>query len=318
MIRVDGLVKYYGSHRAVSNLNFSVEANQVVGLLGLNGAGKTTILRILAGDLEASAGSIYVGDQAINKDPIAHRKQVGFLPERVPLYPQMTVREYLEFLGRLRGVTASELGARVLSCCERVGIRDHLDTQLGALSHGYGKRLGIASTLVHNPKLIILDEPISGLDPKQIIGMRALVQDLSRDHTVILSSHILREISRTCDQILVIREGEIAAAGTEDELSKRFTSGQRLRLTLRGEESLVRDFLSSRPELSSFEILEVEGETLTAELESEDDIAEALVVEIVKAGFGLRALQSPSDALETTFMELTAEPDQNHHEEEEL
>jgi len=305
MIRVDGLVKYYGSHRAVSNLNFQVEANQVVGLLGLNGAGKTTILRILAGDLEASAGTVTVGDQPIFDNPITHRKQVGFLPERVPLYPQMTVGEYLRFLGRLRGVSPSEIDARVEVCSARVGITDHLDTPLGALSHGYGKRLGIASTLVHNPPLIILDEPISGLDPKQIVDMRALVKDLAADHTVILSSHILREISRTCDQILVIRDGEIAASGTEEELGQRFTHAQRLSLSLRGESEAVEAFIAGFQGVTSRPIIEIHDGLLEVEVECEGDITEALVAGLVGAGFGVRAVQRPADELEATFMELT-------------
>jgi len=218
----------------------------------------------------------------------------------------MTAREYLSFLGRLRGVVASEIDGRVETCSARVGITDHLDTPLGALSHGYGKRLGIASTLVHNPRLIILDEPISGLDPKQIVDMRALVKDLSVDHTVILSSHILREISRTCDQILVIRDGEIAASGTEEELGQRFTHAHRLHLSLRGEIHAVESFIAGFSGVASHQLVESHKDLLEFELECEDDIAEALVAGLVGAGFGVRALQRPTDELEATFMELTS------------
>ncbi len=221
MIQVDGLTKYYGNHAAIRDLNFRIERGEVIGFLGLNGAGKTTTLKVLGCVLLPTSGRVEIDGFDVASDPHEIRKRIGFLPDTPPVYEEMTVRGYLSFVAQLRGVGARDVGARVSEAQEQTALNDVQDELVGALSHGYRQRVGVAQALVHKPQLLILDEPSSGLDPVQIVEMRSLIRRLKGQHTILVSSHILSEISQVCDRLLVIQEGEIVAQGTEEELARK-------------------------------------------------------------------------------------------------
>ncbi len=234
MIEVKDLTKYYGEHAAIRDLTFSIERGEVIGFLGLNGAGKSTTLKVLGCVLLPTAGEVRVDGIDIAKAPHEIRRRIGFLPDSPPLYNEMTVGRYLSFAAQLRGVPAGETAARVAEAEEKTATRHVHDELISSLSHGFRQRVGVAQALVHKPKLLILDEPTSGLDPLQIIEMRTLIRNLRGAHTILLSSHILSEISQTCDRLLVIQSGEIVAQGTEQELAARMGAGGTVEVEVAG------------------------------------------------------------------------------------
>ncbi len=233
MIRATNLSKFYGGKRALGPVSFEIEDGETVGFLGLNGAGKTTALRILACDLRPSAGTIEVGGVDAVADPHEVRKRIGFLPENPPLYADMTVHDYVSFAGELRGMNAHEVKKRMPEVLEITDLGDVAYDQINTLSHGYRQRVGVAQAIVHQPKFLILDEPTRGLDPVQIVEMRNLIHDLKQNHTVLISSHILTEISQTCDRLLVLGKGKILGAGSEVELSKHEGEIRQITVTVR-------------------------------------------------------------------------------------
>lgn len=232
VIEIRELFKYYGDFRALGPLSAEIESGEIIGLLGLNGAGKTTTLRILACDLLPTSGTVVVDGQDVVANPHAVRARTGYLPETPPLYPEMTVFEYLCFAARLRGAKSGDVNGLAEAALKQCRLRKHRDRVVGTLSHGYRQRVGIAQAIVHRPSLVVLDEPITGLDPVQIVEMRKLVRSLGGEHTVILSSHNLSEISETCDRILVITDGTVSEAGTEAELSAKWLGTYRCEVTV--------------------------------------------------------------------------------------
>lgn len=220
MICAEKLSKFYGGKRALGPVSFTIEEGETVGFLGLNGAGKTTALRILACDLRPSSGTVSIGEVDALANPHEVRKRIGFLPESPPLYQDMTVSDYLHFAGQLRGMSSAAARTRLPKVLDITHLEDVADDAISQLSHGYRQRVGVAQAIIHNPTLLILDEPTRGLDPVQIVEMRNMVHDLKKNHTVLISSHILTEISQTCDRLLVLGKGAILAAGTEKELTK--------------------------------------------------------------------------------------------------
>jgi ABC-2 type transport system ATP-binding protein len=219
MIRAKNLTKFYGGKRALGPISFEIETGQTFGFLGLNGAGKTTALRILACDLRPSAGTIEIGGVDGVAEPHEVRKKIGFLPEVPPLYVDMAVTDYLKFAGEIRGMSKDAVKRRMGDVLEITDLEEVQDEPIGTLSHGFRQRVGVAQTIIHNPKFIILDEPTRGLDPVQIVHMRKLINDLKEKHTVLISSHILTEISQTCDRLLVLGRGRVLGVGTESELA---------------------------------------------------------------------------------------------------
>src|SRR3954453_16933214 len=236
MIQAERLTKYYGDHAAIRDLAFTIERGEVIGFLGLNGAGKSTTLKVLGCVLLPTSGRVTIDGFDVVRDPHEIPKRIGFLPDTPPLYNEMTVSAYLAFVAELRGVPFGEVAARVADVEEKTGLRQVHDQIIGTLSHGYRQRVGLAQAIVHNPQLLILDEPTSGLDPVQIVEMRNLIRNLRGAHTPLLSSHNLPEIHQTCDRLLVIQNGEIVAQDTEEDLAKRLggASGGAIELEITG------------------------------------------------------------------------------------
>jgi ABC-2 type transport system ATP-binding protein len=308
VIEINDLYKYYGERRAIGPFSCSIAAGEVVGLLGLNGAGKTTTLRILACDLLPSAGSVKVDGIDVVERPHDVRGRIGYLPDSPPLYPEMTVGAYLAFAARLRGVKKEDVERRVAEVEEQTMLSDVSADPISSLSHGYRQRVGIAQAIVHRPALLVLDEPITGLDPVQIVEMRELVKSLKGDHTILLSSHILSEISETCDRILVIKDGQIAAAGTESELMGRLHGAFRVLLTVKGDAGA-----KARAVVESVAgVLKVEdlppaesGEGVaTFRVEAERDLRADLCKALVAAELGVLQVGAGERELESLFLEL--------------
>jgi ABC-2 type transport system ATP-binding protein len=314
VIEIRDLYKYYGAHRALGPVSVEIGQGEIVGLLGVNGAGKTTALRILACDLLPSSGSVRVDGLDVVERPEAVRERIGYLPDVPPLYGDMRVGEYLTFAARLRGVPQKDVGRRVGEVEELTDIRERHSDPISTLSHGFQQRVGIAQAIIHEPKLVVLDEPISGLDPVQIVEMRALVRELRGKHTVLVSSHILSEISETCDRILVIKDGEIVESGTEAELTSRMLGGVRVRVTVRSP-SASRTEAAEKAQRAFSGITGISKVERTDPLETGDDLASfhvsasadvraALVKGAVEAGLDVLEVSRQGHELETVFLRL--------------
>ena len=221
MIEVQHLTKRYGKVTAVDDVSFRVERGEILGFLGPNGAGKTTTMRILTGYMPATDGRATVAGYDVFTNPIEAKRRTGYLPETPPLYPDMTVREYLEFVARIKGIPANERATRIDTVMQRTHVADMASRHCGKLSKGYRQRVGLAQAILHNPEVLILDEPTAGLDPKQIIETRDLIRSLAGDHTIVLSTHILPEVAQTCQRVVIINRGRVVAVDTPDNLTAR-------------------------------------------------------------------------------------------------
>jgi ABC-2 type transport system ATP-binding protein len=316
VIEIQDLYKYYGDRRAVGPLSASIEAGEIVGLLGLNGAGKTTTLRVLACDLLPTSGTVKVGGLDVVERPHEVRGKVGYLPDRPPVHDDMTVEEYLGFAARLRHVATTDVAKRVNEVVEMCELGEVRGLLIGTLSHGFRQRLGIAQAIVHRPAFVVLDEPISGLDPLQIVEMRSLVRGLRGEHTVVVSSHILHEISETCDRILVIQDGEIRWSGTESDLAGQIGRGMRVRLTVRvagaTAEAAVERAHAVMSAVPGVRTLEPHTQTepgdgvVGFEVTSETDLRDAICRALVQADVGVLEIARQRD-LEATFRALLGE-----------
>ena len=305
MIDVQSLSRYYGSRCAVDRVSFTISSNEVVGFLGLNGAGKTTTLKVLAGLLLPSGGSVSVDGVDMSESPTGVRSRIGFLPEDPPLYQEMTVRDCLRFVGGLRGMSPSSIEDRLDDVLSRINLNEVADRVISELSHGFRKRVGIASAIIHSPKLVILDEPISGLDPVQIVEIREVIRGLKEECTVLLSSHILSEISQTCDRILVLNQGRLVAQGTETELAGRFHIGGSVDLGLRGDQATIRSIIEAQSGVKKLIELSAGEGVSNVRVSMADDVRETLVGALVGAGIGIRSVTDAHDELEGIFLELT-------------
>jgi ABC-2 type transport system ATP-binding protein len=309
MIQVEGLTKYYGARAAIRDLHFTIERGEVIGFLGLNGAGKSTTLRVLGCVLLPTAGRVTIDGFDVMREPHEIRKRIGFLPDTPPLYNEMTIGGYLDFVAGLRGLTGAKARARVAEVEEQVAVREFHDDAIATLSHGYRQRLGIAQALVHNPALLILDEPTSGLDPQQIVEMRKLIRGLQGSHTILLSSHNLDEISRTCDRVLVIDQGQIVDQGSEQDLARRMGGGViEVEIGGAGERAPVEQALAALRAVEG-----VGGASVTREEAGlavlRVDAAPSLVPQLVRALVGANVdvmrVGRGSAQLESIFLKLT-------------
>jgi ABC-2 type transport system ATP-binding protein len=316
VIEIQELYKYYGDQRAVGPLTTSIERGEIVGLLGLNGAGKTTTLRVLACDLLPTSGSVRVGGIDVVERPEAVKAKVGYLPDQPPLYEDMSVSDYLAFAAKLRGTPRDKTPKLVAEAIELTELGDVSKKIIGALSHGYKQRVGIAQAIVHAPDFVVLDEPISGLDPVQIVEMRDLVKNLKGDHTVVVSSHILTEISETCDRILVIKDGKIEWSGTESDLSVALREGSRIALTIRvpgvspaDAEAKATATLRGVPGVTAVEssrATESGDGVASLSVRAERDLRDELCRALVQADIGVLSLGREQE-LESMFLELLGE-----------
>ncbi|MCB9598747.1 MAG: ABC transporter ATP-binding protein [Sandaracinus sp.] len=299
MIVAENVSKWFGAHAAVRELTFEAPKGALVGLLGLNGAGKTTTLRMLAGLTAPTSGSLRLaGHDAASK---AARAVVGYLPDRPPLWPDMRVRAFVTHAARLRG---RDDQASVDAALERAGLREVAGEPLDTLSHGYRQRVGLAQALVHDPAVLVLDEPIQGLDPEQIAEMRATLDRLRGERTIVLSTHILGEVARSCDHLLVLHEGRVAVSGAKDDV---LGEDHALVLELRGEERALRDVLEGQGGVASIAVVGEDPLRVRLELaeDAPDDVAEQVARRIVEAGLGLRSLARPAPGdLEALFARL--------------
>ena len=247
MIEVEHLNKIYGSTSAIEDVTFNVEAGEILGFLGPNGAGKTTTMRILTGYLPATSGTARIAGFDVHEDSLAVRQKIGYLPENPPLYPEMSVQGFLFFVARIKGISAGDRKSKVAAAMERCNLTDKRHVLIRKLSKGYRQRVGIAQAIVHDPPAIILDEPTVGLDPRQIIDVRNLIKSLAGSHTIIISTHILPEVSMTCNRVAIINSGKIVATNTLDNLMSELTGGSGYELEVGGEVALAKQMLQNIP-----------------------------------------------------------------------
>lgn len=309
MIKVEHLTKYYGDFLAVDDLSFEIDEGHVYGFLGPNGAGKSTTMNIMTGCLSATSGHVSIGGFDIFEDPDNAKRLIGYLPEQPPLYMNETPVEYLRFVGEAKGLRGQELNDQIESVIRQVRIEEVKNRRISALSKGYKQRVGIAQALLGNPKVIILDEPTVGLDPAQVIEIRSLIKELGRDHTVILSSHILSEVSTLCDKVLIIAKGKLVAQGTPEELAQRLTAGSSLNITALGEAEAVKNALLTVPGVSKVQITgQQNGETsATVQVPQGEDLRAAVSAALAAAGCPVLGLTTASMSLEDVFLQLTAQ-----------
>jgi ABC-2 type transport system ATP-binding protein len=309
VIEVQHLTKRYGRVTAVDDVSFRVERGEILGFLGPNGAGKTTTMRILTGYMPATEGNAIVAGFDVFEQPLEAKRRTGYLPETPPLYPDMSVSEYLDFVGKIKGVPSAERRAHVQYVMGRTRITDMAERLCGKLSKGYKQRVGLASALIHNPDVLILDEPTAGLDPKQIIETRELIKELAGDHTIILSTHILPEVAQTCQRVVIINKGHVVAVDTPDNLTAR----------LRGSETMYVQLDAAGADAAA-SLMRVAGVTRVVESDRRDgmvgyevdsesgrDVRRDLARAVVTNGWGLLEMRPLRMSLEDVFLSLTTE-----------
>jgi ABC-2 type transport system ATP-binding protein len=313
MIKVEGLTKRYARTVAVDDISFDVAKGSIIGFLGPNGAGKTTTMRVLTCFLPPTRGSVEVAGFDVVKQPLEVKKRIGYLPESPPLYPEMEVIEYLNFVAALKGIPRSDVRARVNNVLERCAIGDVRTKLLGKLSKGYRQRVGLAQAIIHNPDVLVLDEPTAGLDPKQIMDTRQLIKNLAGDHTIILSTHILPEVEQVCEHVVIINKGKLVATDSVENLTHRLRGAEAIAVEVEGRDAkldanVVRRNFEQMPGVSRV-IAKTSGENRCAfEVEGlpgrsiRGDLARA----VVEAGWNLMELRPAAFSLEEIFLQLTA------------
>lgn len=309
MIEVENLSKTYGATQAINNVSFNVEKGTILGFLGPNGAGKTTTMRILTGYIPATQGSAKVAGYEVHENPMAVRKNIGYLPETPPLYPDMSVEDFLSFVAKIKGVSSGDRTDKVQKAMECCQLEDKGKILIRKLSKGYRQRVGIAQAIVHEPPVIILDEPTVGLDPRQIIEVRNLIKSLAGERTVILSTHILPEVSMTCDLVTIINKGQIVATDTPNQLLERLSSNSGYEIEVEGS---MEKILSSLQNINGVKSVNTHSLTdkenrhlLKIELDNNDESGKDIASLIVNQGLGIYEMKRIKPSLEDVFLELT-------------
>lgn len=317
MIQVQDLTKKYSRNLAVDHISFQVQKGEIVGFLGPNGAGKTTTMRMLTCFLPPSAGTANVAGFDILEQPLEVKKRVGYLPETPPLYLEMETVEYLQFVGKLKGLKGEELSKRVDYVCERCSITDVRTKLLGKLSKGYRQRVGLAQAIIHNPDVLILDEPTAGLDPKQINETRDLIRSLAGDHTIILSTHILPEVEQTCEKVVIISKGKLVATDSVENLQARARGVESMLVEVAGrngnlDSATVRSRLERISGVSRVSLKNTRDSLATFEVESQKGFVRGdLARAVVESGWDLNELRPSAMSLEEIFLQLTAQETEN-------
>ncbi len=309
MIEVEALTKDYGAIRALDGVSFEVRKGEIVGFLGPNGAGKTTCMKIITGFLSATSGTVRIAGQDVVEHGVEVRRRIGYLPENAPLYPDMTTQEYLSFVGALRGIGPDGLRERVRHVADTVGVADRLGQEIGTLSKGYRQRVGLAQAMIHDPEILILDEPTSGLDPNQIVEIRALIREIGRDRTVILSTHNLPEVTATCNRLIIIHRGRIAADGTPDQIQAVHGGGNAYVVeVLPAPDIRVEEVFRALQYVETVAALDRPGQDALAfrvEARGEADVRADLFRACARGGLTLVGLRRDRADLETIFQRIT-------------
>ena len=307
MIEVSNLTKRYAGRTAVDDISFSVAPGEIVGLLGPNGAGKSTTMRILSGFMPATSGSVRVAGYDVFHEADETRRRIGYMPENNPLYLEMRVREYLKFRARLKGLGWRRSRERVTAVMEQCGLADVGRRVIGQLSKGYRQRVGLADALVHEPELIILDEPTIGLDPNQIRSVRQLIKSLAQKHTVLISTHILPEAEMTCNRMLIMYDGKILAADTPDNLQRLMAGSSQIIAEIAAPAEVLREALSQMPGIEQFDVSSSEGEFQRCALTPHDgyDLRPAIFALALEHGWTLRELTRSRHSLEDIYVQVT-------------
>ena len=308
MIEVKNLVKLYGNHAAVDSLSFTVETGKVVGFLGPNGAGKSTTMNMITGYIAPTSGTVLIDGVDMEEEPEKVRKNIGYLPENPPLYPDMRVREYLYFVAELKKVARNKRDVMVNEIMNRTKIVDVSERLIRHLSKGYKQRVGVAGAMMGYPEILILDEPTVGLDPNQIIQMRELIRDLSESHTILLSSHIMQEISAVCDEIIIINEGKMIACDTPDNLTKAMMQSRGIHLVIRGERAKIKEALNKITEIGKVQYDETAEDGaigMTVYTERDQDIREKIFYAMAEFDCPILEMHLLETSLEDAFLALT-------------
>jgi ABC-2 type transport system ATP-binding protein len=304
MIEVKNLTKYYGKRLAVDDISFNVGKGEIVGFLGPNAAGKTTTMRILTGFLAPTRGDVKVAGYDVLTHSLEARRHIGYLPEAVPLYTDMTIRGYLDFLARLRGLPGERVKSRVNEVVELCHLEEYFDVLIGKLSKGFRQRVGVAQAIVHEPDVLILDEPTIGIDPIQIASTRQLIRELGKEHTVLISTHILPEVSMVCERVIIINEGKIIAEDRIENLSSLVSGYRRVRLEVQGPTKKIAERLH---QIKGVTRVSYQDSNFTVEYPVGLDLRSKITEAIVQSGFTLLSLESVEMSLEDIFLKLTTE-----------
>ncbi len=310
MIKLSNVTKKFGNKTAISNISLTVRSGEILGLLGPNGAGKSTTMRIIAGYFSPTSGSVEVAGYDVVKQPVIAKKYIGYLPENPPLYKDMTVKDYIGYAAELKGLRGKDKAYQVKKVMEYVGITDVKQRLIGHISRGYRQRVGLAQALVGEPRVLILDEPTVGLDPQQIIEVRQLIKKFGGERTVILSSHILSEVSNMCHKVAIINKGKLIAENTPRDLSKSLMRRQKIVLQVKGSKINVCSVMKNIPQIKNFTVNKVIDKDLyeyTVESQTGDDIREKLFCSMAKNNFPILEMKSSYMSLENVFLELVTE-----------
>ena len=307
MIEVKHLTKRYGNHVAVNDLNFTIDKGKVYGFLGPNGAGKSTTMNIITGCLGATEGEVLIDGHSITEEPMQAKRLIGYLPEQPPVYMDMTPAEYLDFVARAKGIPAKERAQQIETVTEKTRIQEVRNRLIRNLSKGYRQRVGIAQALLGRPEIIILDEPTVGLDPAQIIEIRELIRELGKEHTLVLSSHILSEVQAVCDAIMIISKGRLVASDTSENLTALFAGTVTLNLDVRATEDAARKVLDTVPGIEDMALSAGDPGVTHVQLKPDDDqdLRETLFFAFAKAGLPILSMMQNHASLEDVFLELT-------------
>ena len=304
MIQVENLTKYYGKRLAVDDISFNVKEGEIVGFLGPNAAGKTTTMRILTGFLMPTNGDISVASYNMLSHSLEARQHIGYLPEAVPLYRDETVRSYLDFLAEIRGLDKSKRKTRIEDVVEICHLEEYVDVLIGKLSKGFRQRVGVAQAIIHDPEVLILDEPTIGIDPIQVSMTRQLIKELGKEHTILLSTHILPEVSMSCERVIIIHEGKIVAEDRIENLSSMISGSKRIRLEVEGPSEQVIEGLKQTEGVHQ---VSYQDSYYTVECSAGQDPRSKIMETIVQGGWTLLSLESIEMSLEDIFLKLTAE-----------
>ena len=307
MIRIENITKYYGKRLAVDDISVNVEKGEIVGFLGPNGAGKSTTMRIITGFLMPTRGDVWIADHNMSTNSLEGRRLIGYLPEAVPLYLDMTTRAYLHFAARIRGLDKPTTRRRVDAVVEQCGLEEYIDVLLSKLSKGYRQRVGLAQAIIHDPEVLILDEPTIGIDPIQMSQTRQLIKELGENRTILISTHILPEVSMTCERVIIINDGKIVAQDRIENLSTVLKGGKRLRLKVQGPAAEVTSRLER---IGTIKAVSYEEPYHIVEFSADDEPQAEISQNLLDGGWALLAMESMEMSLEDIFLQLTTEEEE--------